>query len=155
MTMSAAELTVAREFLGLTGGWIASTAGYSARTQRRWEAGDTGIPQNVQALVETLEKLTHDTVTWLINRLQHARSLGVMLLRDDAAYQAAAPAGAIALPARWHHHVAARATLDFPGALNLMFDDEPGPRWLRFVGHVPHLTPHLDNINYAVTVGGK
>jgi hypothetical protein len=153
MTMTAAELTVAREFLGLTGGWIATAAGYSGRTERRWEAGDTATPDSVRALTDTIDKLTGEAVSWLVHRLQHADRHCVLLLRDDTDYQAAAPAGTIAMPARWHHHLAARAALTYPGTLVLAFDDEPATRWLRPVCHIPQLSRFIDTINYAVTVG--
>lgn len=147
--MTCAELVVARESLGLTAGWIAKTAAVNARNERRWEAGDAKIPAEVQAIIDTLEEITAVAVTHLADRLRYLTDRGIILLRTDADYQAAAPSG-IALPARWHHHVAARAAQTHPGTL-LAFQGERGWRgnWLRTIVSVHDLGTGLDEATYT------
>jgi hypothetical protein len=151
-TMTHAQLVTAREFLGITGDWIAAAAHVNRRTHRRWEAGDTLIPAEVQTLIETLHQLTADAVAHLTERLPFLTDRGLILLRTDADYQAAAPAGT-AMPARWHHHVAARAAERAPAAM-IAFQGEHAPpgNWLRQIVALtdPH-TISLHNVNYTTT----
>lgn len=152
--MTAAELVLAREFLGLTGAWIAQTAHASARSVRRWESGHAQIPAAVHAVVEGLESLTAAAVTWLRSELTHylVATPGVLLLRTDEDYRAVCPEG-IAMPARWHRHVAARAGADVP-ALMIAFQGERAPAgsWLRPVVAVADLGVGLDEARYSMTV---
>lgn len=131
--MTPAELVVAREYLGITGPWLAEVAHVASRTQRRWEAGDSEIPTPVEELVRELADTAADTVDRLVADLLKQKKPGVVLLRTDADYQAAAPAGRrIAYPARWHHHVAARASIEVPAVI-LAFAGEKAPAgdWIR------------------------
>jgi hypothetical protein len=152
--MTAAELVLAREFLGLTGNWIAKAAHVSARTERRWESGQTEIPDGVQAIIETLESSASDAVSWLRTQLGRLTGAGVLLLRTDEDYLAACTGG-IAMPARWHRHVAARIVLDDPG-LTIAFQGETAPDgpWLRPVIAVGDLGVRLDEIHYSSTMHG-
>jgi hypothetical protein len=149
--MTSAELTAAREFLGLTGRWIAEVADVDDRNQRRWAAGVQTIPPHAQYLIEGLEELAGNAVTHLAEYLKLVTDRGVVLLRDDADYQAAAPAGTVAMPARWHHHVAARTNLLFP-ELMLAFAGEPAPsgNWLHMVVSVADLRTGLDEVTYTM-----
>lgn len=132
--MTAAELVVAREFLGVTGPWFARAVRANARTQRRWEAGDSEVSANAEALVTQLAEASWEATDRLITYLTEQKNPGVALLRTDDDYQAAAPAGCIAYPARWHHHVAARAALEVP-AVTLAFVGEKAPagQWIQLV----------------------
>ncbi len=42
--MTAAEFRLAREYLGVTGEWLAARLGVAARTVRRWEQGSAVVP---------------------------------------------------------------------------------------------------------------
>jgi hypothetical protein len=151
-TMTHAELVTAREFLGITGGWIAAAARVNRRTHRRWEAGETSIPAEAQTLIETLQQLTADAVAHLTERLAFLTHRGVILLRTDADYQAAAPAGT-AMPARWHHHVAARSA-ERDLATTIAFEEEQAPpgNWLRqIVAVTDPRNISLRDVSYTTT----
>jgi hypothetical protein len=149
--MTCAELVVARESLGLTAGWIAKAAGVNPRNERRWEAGDSKIPAEVQAIIDTLGEITTAAVTHLADRLRYLTDRGIILLRTDADYQSAATTGGLALPARWHHHVAARAAQLYPALL--AFQGERGWRgnWLHTIVTVPNLGIDLGEPTYTTT----
>lgn len=149
--MSCAELVVAREFLGITGTWLAQAAHVDTRTERRYEAGDVDIPATLHAIIATLEQHARDAVAQLCERLALVTDRGVLLLRTDVDYQAAAPAG-IAMPARWHHHVVARAALTFPDVM-LAFEGEKAPlgTWLRPVAALADLGDGIDEIRHTTT----
>src|SRR5690606_34223992 len=53
--MTAAELKVARESLGLSGDWLATYLGVNSRTVREWEQGRRPVPDWVRLEIESLE----------------------------------------------------------------------------------------------------
>ncbi|MFG2970844.1 helix-turn-helix domain-containing protein [Streptomyces sp. NPDC048288] len=110
--MSAAELRVVREFLGLTPEWLASHLSVSARTVRHWEAGKYAIPDGVRLEVEDLEARTGEFVTGVVEKLMDLPDPGVITYRDDAEYHAAHPESEF--PASWHRAVVARIAQDVP-----------------------------------------
>ncbi len=60
--MTPADLKVRRESLGLPQSWIAERLGVQDRAVRRWEAGDSPIPEAVDDLLTDTETRT---LAWL------------------------------------------------------------------------------------------
>ncbi|WP_405673316.1 helix-turn-helix domain-containing protein [Streptomyces sp. NBC_01530] len=111
--MTPAEFKVAREFLGLTGDWLAVHLGVSARTVRHWEQGKFTIPDGVRLAVEDLEARTGGFIDGIIEKLMDLPEPGVVTYRDDAEYKAAHPGAEF--PASWHRAVIARVAQEVPG----------------------------------------
>lgn len=125
--MTAAELKVVREFLGLTGDWLAQHLGVSPRTVRHWEAGKYDIPDGVRLAVEDLEARTGEFISGVVEKLMDLPDPGVITYRDDAEYKAAHPESEF--PASWHRAVVARVAQEVPG-LSIVFasdDDRISP----------------------------
>lgn len=112
--MTDAELRVVREYLGLTGDWLAQHLGVSPRTVRHWEQGKYPIPDGVRLAVEQLEAQTATFVTAVVQKLlaSDETDLTVLTYRSDADYHAAHPE--IPFPASWHRAVVARVAQEVP-----------------------------------------
>lgn len=119
--MTPAELKVVREFLGLSGDWLAHHLGVSPRTVRHWEAGTYPIPDGVRLEVEDLEHRTGEFIGGVVGALLDLPDPGVVTYRTDADYHAAHPG--VPFPAPWHRAVVARVALEVP-ALSIVFADE-------------------------------
>lgn len=111
--MTPAEFKVAREFLGLTGDWLAEHLNVSGRTVRHWEQGKYPIPDGVRLQIEGLEARTSAFITGLVVKLMDLPEPGVITYRDDAEYLAAHPDAEF--PASWHRAVIARVAQEVPG----------------------------------------
>lgn len=111
--MTDAEFKVVREFLGLTGDWLAAHLSVSPRTVRHWEQGKYPIPDGVRLAIEDLEVQTGAFVTGCIEQLQDLPDPGVVTYRSDEEYHAAHPE--IAFPASWHRAAVARIAQEVPG----------------------------------------
>lgn len=111
--MTAAEFKVVREFLGLTGDWLATHLDVSPRTVRHWEQGKYAIPDGVRLAVEKLEQRTGAFVAGLSEKLMDLPDPGVVTYRDDTEYRAAHPDAEF--PASWHRAVVARVAQEVPG----------------------------------------
>lgn len=111
--MTPAEFKVVREFLGLTGDWLAGHLGVSPRTVRHWEAGKYDIPDGVRLEMESLEARTGAFVGSIVVKLMDLPEPGVITYRDDAEYHAAHPESPF--PASWHRAVVARISQEVPG----------------------------------------
>jgi transcriptional regulator with XRE-family HTH domain len=111
--MTSAELKVVREFLGLTGDWLAGHLGVSPRTVRHWEQGKYPIPDGVRLEIEDLERRTGEFVSGIVGKLMDMPDPGVLTYRDDAEYRADHPD--VPFPAAWHRAVIARVAQDVPG----------------------------------------
>lgn len=122
--MTAAELKVVREFLGLTGDWLAQHLGVSPRTVRHWEAGKYDIPDGVRLAVEDLEARTGEFISGVVEKLMDLPDPGVITYRDDAEYKAARPESEF--PASWHRAVVARVAQEVPG-LSIAFGSDLPP----------------------------
>lgn len=120
--MTPAEFKVVREFLGLTGDWLATRLDVSGRTVRHWEQGKYGIPDGVRLEIEDLERRTGEYVAGLVEKLMDLPDPVVVTYRDDAEYQAAHPDREF--PASWHRAVVARIALEVPG-LSIVFAEDP------------------------------
>lgn len=68
--MTAAEFRLTREFLGVTGEWLASRFGKDPRQVRRWEAGTTRIPAGIAAEMQNLVEVRDAFVDAVVERLQ-------------------------------------------------------------------------------------
>jgi transcriptional regulator with XRE-family HTH domain len=111
--MTDAEFRVVRDFLGLTGEWLAGHLGVSSRTVRHWEQGKFAIPDGVRLEIEDLEARTGVFVSGVIEKLQGIPEPGVITYRSDTEYHAAHPE--IPFPASWHRAAVARIAQEVPG----------------------------------------
>lgn len=110
--MTDAEFRTVREFLGLSGDWLASHLGVNPRTVRSWEQGRYPIPDGVRLAMEDLEALTGQFIGGLIEKLMDIPEPGVFVYRNDAEYHTAHPE--IGFPASWHRAVVARVAMEVP-----------------------------------------
>jgi len=122
--MTDAELKVVREFLGLTGDWLANYLGVSPRTVRHWEQGKYPIPDGVRLAIEDLEAYTARCVAGVVEKLKDYPD-PVVTYRNDAEYHAAHPE--VPFPASWHRAVIARVAQEVPG-LSIVFPRGPAPQ---------------------------
>ncbi|MFB7548607.1 helix-turn-helix domain-containing protein [Streptomyces sp. NPDC056154] len=111
--MTDAEFKVVREFLGLTGDWLAEHLEVSPRTVRHWEAGKYAIPDGVRLALEDLEARTAAFVGSIVKQLMDMPDPGVITYRSDVEYHAAHPE--VPFPASWHRAVVARVAQEVPG----------------------------------------
>jgi len=119
--MTPAELRVVREWLGLTGEWLAEGLGVQDRTVRRWEAGTSPIPDGVRIQIEELEALTAQQVEASVAQLMDMPEPTVATYRSDEDFRSAAPG--VRWPASWHRAVVARVAQEVPG-LVIVYRDE-------------------------------
>lgn len=111
--MTPAEFRVVREFLGLTGDWLAGHLSVSPRTVRHWEAGRYPIPGGVRLEMERLEAETGDFIARAVGHLLDMPDPVAVAYRSDVEYHAAHPE--VAWPAAWHRAVIARIALEVQG----------------------------------------
>lgn len=111
--MTAAELRVIREYLGLTIEWLCGHLGVQGRTGRRWEAGTHPIPDGVRLEVQRIEEQTTQIVTAAIAACMDAPDPMVLTYRTDEEYRAHHPEQS--WPASWHRAVTARIAQEVPG----------------------------------------
>lgn len=111
--MTPAEFKVVREWLGLTGDWLAEHLGVSPRTVRHWEQGKYAIPDSVRLRIEDLEARTAQFADGIAEQLMDVPDPAVITYRDDDEYHAAHPD--ITFPASWHRAVIARVAQAVPG----------------------------------------
>lgn len=123
--MTPAEFRVVREFLGLTGDWLAGHLNTSPRTVRHWEAGKYLIPDGVRLELEDLEQRTAEFVAGAVEKLLDMPDPGLVVYRSDAEYHAAVPDSPF--PASWHRAVVARIALEVP-ALAISYPPTGGPQ---------------------------
>lgn len=120
--MTAAKFRVLREFLGLTGDWLAAYLGVQPRTLRTWEQGKYSVPFGACLELEDLATKTSDYVR---EQAEHVRSSARTLLvvyRSDDALRAAHPK--IPFPASWHRAAVKRVALEVP-ALRITYAPTP------------------------------
>jgi len=124
--MTGAELRMVRDYLGLTGDWLAAHLKVSPRTVRHWEHGRHPIPDGVRLAVEHLEELTAQQVHAYSTALLDVPDPCVVTYRNDAEYEAAAPGAG--WPAGWHRQVLARVAERVPGlrVIYAPLDEEDG-----------------------------
>ena len=111
--MTPAEFRVAREWLGLTGDWLAAHLQVNPRTVRAWGQGKYPIPDGVREQIKALEHHTGEVVSEAITTLNDMADPAVVTYRSDAEYHAAQPG--IPFPASWHRAAVARVAQEVPG----------------------------------------
>ena len=102
--MTPAELRMVRESLGLTGEDLARHLGVALRTVRRWEHGQSPIPDGVQAELQTLESWTANHARMLADGLRESGETVLTIPEHDGEE-----------PAAWWRAVAARVRREVPG----------------------------------------
>ncbi len=120
--MTDAEFKVVREYLGLTGDWLAGHLDVDQRTVRSWEQGRYPIPDGVRLDIEDLEHRTAAFTEGVIGKLLDVAEPVVLVYRTDADYHRAVPGSAF--PASWHRAVIARVAQEVPG-LSIAFAEPP------------------------------
>jgi hypothetical protein len=110
--MTNAEFRVVREFLGLSGPWLAMHLGVSDRTIRHWEAGRYPIPDGVRLAVEQIEADAGRAVSTGVDALMDLPDPAVLTYPSDEEYHTAHPE--ITYPASWHRAVIARIAQEVP-----------------------------------------
>ncbi|MEV0732339.1 transcriptional regulator [Polymorphospora sp. NPDC050346] len=110
--MTDAEFKVVREYLGVTGDWLAGFLGVTPRTLRHWETGTYLIPDTARLALERLEQEAGEFVGVLVEKLRDARDVAVVTYRTDEDLRAAHPE--VDRPASWHRAVIARVAQEVP-----------------------------------------
>lgn len=118
--MTDAEFKAVREYLGLTGDWLAAHLGVSPRTVRHWEAGKYPIPDGVRLEIEDLERRTGAYVSAVIEQVMDVPDPVVITYRNDEQYRQADPTSPF--PASWHRMVVMRVAQEVP-ALSIVYAD--------------------------------
>lgn len=118
--MTDAEFKVVREFLGVTGDWLADHLGVSPRTVRHWEQGKYPIPDGVRLAVENLESTAAQQVTATVEMLNDAPDAVIAIPRAGTDCPPACP-----WPPSWHRAIAARIAQEVPGLSIIYGDDSP------------------------------
>lgn len=118
--MADAEFRIAREFLGLTGDWLAAHLGVNARTVRSWEQGRYPIPDGVRLEIEDLGRRTGEFIGAIVEQLLDVPDPAVLTYRSDEQYREHHPEQP--WPAAWHRAVIARVALEVPG-LSITYSD--------------------------------
>lgn len=111
--MTPAEFRVVREYLGLSGPWLARHLQVSERTVRHWEMGRYAIPDGIRLAMEDLEERTAGFVDGLVGELLDLPEPAVLTYRSDEEYHRAHPE--VPFPASWHRAVVARVAQEVPG----------------------------------------
>ncbi len=109
--MSPAELRMVREYLGVSAEWLADRLGVALRTVRRWEHGQSAVPDGVREQVEELEVVAAGHVNAAVDALGDAVEAVLTIPDADAG----------GFPAGWWRMVAARVAQDVPG-LHVRYD---------------------------------
>lgn len=112
--MTDAELRVVREHLGLAAEDVALLLGVALRTVRRWEAGDSPVPEGVREEVERWEQSTAAQVGQHVEAVSAMSDPAVVTYRSDGDYWRAQPQME-PWPARWHRAMVARVAHEVPG----------------------------------------
>lgn len=118
--MTPAEFRVVREFLGLSGPWLARHLQVSDRTVRHWEQGRYPIPDGVRLAMERMEQDAASSVTAAVEALMDLPEPALVTYRTDEEFHAAQPD--VTYPASFHRAVAARVAQEVPG-LSIAYRD--------------------------------
>jgi hypothetical protein len=119
--MTGAEMQTAREFLGLTRGWLGNDLQMGERRMMRMEAGQERIPDALVARLDDVSAHTKDVVSDMISTYRRAvkRNPG-----EDVFIQTYKTDEAFALsddwpgyPAKWHRMCCARVMDAVPGVV--------------------------------------
>ncbi len=110
--MSPAEFCMVRDFLGVTGAWLASHLRVTLRTVRRWEHGQSPVPDGVREAMEQLEATAGEEVGQLVTELADARDNVLTIPRQGGDYTQG-----------WWRMIAARVAQEVPG-LYVQYDEK-------------------------------
>lgn len=122
--MTAAEMRVVREHLGLTTRWLADHLQVAERTVHRWENGQIRVPDGVRVAIEHLEQLTAQHVDAAIAACNDARDPALATYRTDQDYRRHHPEQP--WPAEWHRAVCARVAQEVPGLVITYWEGADG-----------------------------
>lgn len=109
--LTAAELRVAREEMGLTGDHLAKMLGVNPRTLRSWEQGRDPIPGRIRPEIAELKEATNQAVAEAVSSINEEGDT-LITYRSDDEYQAGRRGQgwkASRWTASWHRQVVARA----------------------------------------------
>ncbi|MFI8191409.1 helix-turn-helix domain-containing protein [Streptomyces sp. NPDC085946] len=112
--LTAAEVRIAREYLGLTGDKLAEKLGVNPRTLRSWEQGRDPVPGRIRPEIAELKAATDAAVAKLVAGLEDADDDTLITYRNDDEYKAGVRGtswseGWHGWSASWHRQVCARA----------------------------------------------
>lgn len=113
--MTGIQLKMIREWLGVSGDWLAARLNVTPRTVRHWEAGRNAIPDGIRLEVKRMEQLTAQAVADGIEALPDQPAPTVVTYYSDEQYQEHEPDSN--WPASWHRRVVARIAQEVPGLL--------------------------------------
>lgn len=119
--MTGAEMQTAREFMGLTRGWLANDLQMGERRMMRMEAGQENIPDALVARLDEIAAHTKEVVSDLIAKYRRAvkRSPGedvfIQTYKTDEAF--AESDDWPGYPAKWHRMCCARVADAVPGLI--------------------------------------
>lgn len=112
--MTAAELRVITEYLGIDQTSMARMLDVADRSVRRWIAGTAPIPDGVRVWVERIEAATADAVGQVLAAIMDEPDPVLIVYRTDEEMWGERP-DSEPMPARWWRMVAARAAHEAPG----------------------------------------
>lgn len=114
LRMTGAEVTAAREALGLTTAELAALAGVHPQTPHRWEAGREPAPVRIGGLLADLAHEHADLVERLVDAVDDTpdNRAAVVVPRTQEEYEALHPDAS--RPLRWLRLAAARAASEAP-----------------------------------------
>lgn len=112
--LTAAEVRVAREYLGLTGDKMAEKLRVNPRTLRSWEHGRDQVPGRIRPEIAELKAATDAAVAKLVAGLEGSDDDTLITYRTDKEYEEAMRGtswseGLHGWSASWHRQVCARA----------------------------------------------
>ena len=113
-TLTAAELRIAREDLGLTVDWVAGWLGVTERLVRKWEAGTVVIPARRAEQIDRLTDEADRVIADLVERLRDLPDPVLTIPREGVVD---------GWPASWWRAVAARVIEDVDG-LRVTFQED-------------------------------
>ena len=127
LRMTGAEVTAAREALGLTTAELAAIAGVHPQTPHRWEAGREPAPVRIGGLLADLTREHDDLVDLLVERTDDIRAdcAAVIVPRTQEEYEALHPDAS--RPLRWLRLAAGRAARRAP-QLRIVRDEAEAER---------------------------
>jgi transcriptional regulator with XRE-family HTH domain len=123
--MTDAELCTWREYLGLSRAWVAKRLSVSDRMVRKWELGESVIPEGVRQELAAIMERTAEVEAWLRASLHELEAPAVLVYRTDAALDVKGLTFG-GFPATWWRALVARVAQDFD-TLAIRYDDSYSP----------------------------
>ena len=121
--MTGAEMRVVREGLGLSGPQLALVMGVNDRTVRRWELGETPIPESVRVEIEGYERSTAEQVAAVVADVMAVRGdAGLVTYPSDEEFWRAEP-HMWPWPASWQRVMVYRVAQEVPG-LEILYETD-------------------------------